>query len=169
MLVCAMNPCKCGNYGSRNKICTCTQREIERYRSRISGPLMDRIDIQVDVPSVEYHELSSAKKGESSAIVRERVNKARKIQTERYKDIPGINSNSQLTAGMLQKYCRLDKSADSLLRSAFNALGLSARAHSKILKVARTIADLAGSENITEAHIAEAIQYRNMDRQRHIQ
>lgn len=169
MLVCAMNPCKCGNYGSRNKICTCTQREIERYRSKISGPLMDRIDIQVDVPSVEYNELSSAKKGESSAIVRERVNKARKIQTERYKDIPGINSNSQLTAGMLPKYCRLDKSADSLLRNAFNALGLSARAHSKILKVARTIADLAGSENITDAHIAEAIQYRNMDRQRHIQ
>lgn len=165
MLVCAMNPCKCGNLGSTKNECTCTPREIERYRSRISGPLMDRIDIQIDVPSVEYSELSSLKKGESSATVRERVNKARKIQTERYKNLKGINSNSQLTAGMLQKYCHLDKSADSLLRNAFNALGLSARAHSKILKVARTIADLAEAENITEEHIAEAIQYRNMDRQ----
>lgn len=164
MLVCAMNPCKCGNFGSRKRPCTCTPREIERYRSRVSGPLMDRIDIQVDVPSIEYSELSSVKKGETSEEVRKRVNKARRIQTERYKDIKGINSNSQLTAGMLQKYCRLDDAADQLLKRAFDTLGLSARAHSKILKVARTIADLAGAENISADHIAEAIQYRNMDR-----
>lgn len=164
MLVCAMNPCKCGNYGSRKRTCTCSPREIQNYRNKVSGPLMDRIDIQVDVPAVEYTDLSSVKKGETSAEVRKRVNKARQIQNERYKDIPGISSNSQLTAGMLSKYCALDAEADSLLRTAFDTLGLSARAHSKILKVARTIADLAGEENINSAHIAEAIQYRNMDR-----
>lgn len=164
MLVCAMNPCKCGNFGSRNHTCTCSPKEIERYQSRVSGPLMDRIDIQVDVPSVDYADLSSTKKGETSAEVRKRVNKARKIQTERYAEIKGINSNAQLTPGLLQKYCRLNPEADALLKNAFDALGLSARAHGKILKVARTIADLAGEENIRAEHIAEAIQYRNMDR-----
>lgn len=164
MLVCAMNPCKCGNFGSKKRTCTCTPREIQNYRNRISGPLMDRIDIQVDVPAVEYDDLSSIKKGETSAEVRARVNKARHIQNERYKNIEGINSNSQLTAGMLSKYCALDKDADKLMKTAFETLGLSARAHSKILKVARTIADLAGEENIHIQHIAEAIQYRNMDR-----
>lgn len=164
MLVCAMNPCKCGNFGSRNHTCTCSPKDIERYQSRVSGPLMDRIDIQVDVPSVDYADLSSTKKGETSAEVRKRVNKARKIQTERYAEIKGINSNAQLTPGLLQKYCRLNPEADALLKNAFDALGLSARAHGKILKVARTIADLAGEENIRAEHIAEAIQYRNMDR-----
>lgn len=164
MLVCAMNPCKCGNFGSRNHTCTCSPKEIERYQSRVSSPLMDRIDIQVDVPSVDYADLSSTKKGETSAEVRKRVNKARKIQTERYAEIKGINSNAQLTPGLLQKYCRLNPEADALLKNAFDALGLSARAHGKILKVARTIADLAGEENIRAEHIAEAIQYRNMDR-----
>lgn len=164
MLVCAMNPCKCGNYGSQQRPCTCSPKEIQRYRSRISGPLMDRIDIQVEVPNVEYRDLSSIKQGENSAVVRKRVNKARQIQTERYKDISGVNSNSQLTAGLLQKFCRLDSAADRMLHNAFNMLGMSARAHSKILKVARSIADLAGEENISPVHIAEAIQYRNMDR-----
>ena len=164
MLVCAMNPCKCGNFGSKKRECTCSPKEIQNYRSKVSGPLMDRIDIQVDVPAIDYDDLSSVKKGETSAEVRKRVNKARAIQNERYKNIQGINSNSQLTAGMLNEYCRLDDRADTLLRTAFYTLGLSARAHSKILKVARTIADLAGEENIGAAHIAEAIQYRNMDR-----
>lgn len=164
MLVCAMNPCKCGNFGSKKRECTCSPREIQNYRSKVSGPLMDRIDIQVDVPAIDYDDLSSVKKGETSAEVRKRVNKARAVQNERYKNIRGINSNSQLTAGMLNEYCRLDDKADALLRTAFDTLGLSARAHSKILKVARTIADLAGEENIGAAHIAEAIQYRNMDR-----
>ena len=125
---------------------------------------MDRIDLQVDVPNVEYEALSSLKKGETSAEVRKRVNKARKIQTERYREIKGINANSQLTAGMLQKFCALDAAADSLMKRAFETLGLSARAHSKVLKVARTIADLVGEENIRAEHIAEAIQYRSMDR-----
>lgn len=164
MLVCAMNPCKCGNFGSRTRKCTCSPHDIEKYNSRISGPLMDRIDLQVDVPNVEYEALSSLKKGETSAEVRKRVNKARKIQTERYREIKGINANSQLTAGMLQKFCALDAAADSLMKRAFETLGLSARAHSKVLKVARTIADLAGEENIRAEHIAEAIQYRSMDR-----
>lgn len=164
MLVCAMNPCKCGNYGSNNRHCSCTPKEIQKYRSRISGPLLDRIDIQVEVPDVEYRDLSSLKPGESSFEIRKRVNKARNIQMQRYKDIKDVNSNAQLTAGLLNKYCRLDAKADLLLNNAFNALGMSARAHSKILKVARTIADLAGEENINSAHIAEAIQYRNMDR-----
>ena len=125
---------------------------------------MDRIDIQVDVPSVDYADLSSTKKDETSAEVRKRVNKARKIQNGQYAEIKGINSNAQLTPGLLQKYCRLNPEADALLKNAFDALGLSARAHGKILKVARTIADLAGEENIRAEHIAEAIQYRNMDR-----
>lgn len=166
MLVCAMNPCKCGNYGNKKRVCTCTPREIERYQNKVSGPLLDRIDIQVDVPAIDYDDLKNVKKGETSAEVRKRVNKARKIQTERYKDIDGINSNAQLTAPLLQEFCRLDEQADTLLKQAFNALGLSARAHSKILKVARTIADLEGRENITVDHVAEAIQYRNMDRMR---
>lgn len=164
MLVCAMNPCKCGNLGNQKRPCTCTPKEIEHYRSKISGPLMDRIDIQVDVPNVEYEDLHSTTPSETSADVRKRVNKARRIQTERYKDIQGINSNSQLTPGLLQKYCQLNPTADKMLKTAFDTLGLSARAHSKILKVARTIADLAGEENISSVHIAEAIQYRNLDR-----
>ena len=120
--------------------------------------------IFVDVPNVEYEDLHSTTPSETSADVRKRVNKARRIQTERYKDIQGINSNSQLTPGLLQKYCQLNPTADKMLKTAFDTLGLSARAHSKILKVARTIADLAGEENISSVHIAEAIQYRNLDR-----
>ena len=163
MLVASMNPCKCGYYGDAHRKCTCSPSEINRYRSRISGPLLDRIDIQVEVASVDYNDLSSVQKSESSEEIKKRVNKTRKIQMERYKDYH-IYSNAQLTAGMLSKFCPLGKAENDLLRAAFDNLGFSARAHSRILKVARTIADIDGSENIHTSHIAEAIQYRSLDR-----
>ena len=163
MLMASMNPCKCGYLGDSRRKCTCTPSQISRYRSKISGPLLDRIDIQVEVTGVNYSDLSSGKKGETSAEIKKRVNKTRKIQLERYKGL-NIYSNSQLTAGMLDEFCKIGKAENELLRNAFNSLGLSARAHSRILKVARTIADLEESENITVSHIAEAIQYRSLDR-----
>lgn len=163
MLIASMNPCKCGYFGDRRHQCTCTPRQINQYRSKISGPLLDRIDIQVEVSNVDYNDLSSSTKGETSAEIKKRVNRTRKIQLKRYKDL-NIYSNSQLDAGMLQKFCVLDNEANTILQAAFDNLGLSARAHSRILKVARTIADLEESENISSAHIAEAIQYRSLDR-----
>lgn len=163
MLIASMNPCKCGYFGDSRRQCTCTPTQVNRYRSRISGPLLDRIDIQVEVSNVDYEDLSSTDTGETSAEIKKRVNKTRKLQLERYKDY-NIYSNSQLDAGMLQKFCPLGEEENAILRAAFDNLGLSARAHSRILKVARTIADLDGSENIKSEHIAEAIQYRSLDR-----
>lgn len=163
MLICSMNPCKCGYFGDPVHECTCSPGAVAKYRSRISGPLLDRIDIQVEVPSVDYDKLSSAASGEKSADIKKRVNKTRKIQQERYKKY-NIFSNSQLTAGMLDKFCALGPAENILMKNAFEKLGLSARAHSRILKVARTIADLEESENINTAHIAEAIQYRSLDK-----
>lgn len=163
MLIASMNPCKCGYFGDANRECTCTPAQINQYHSRISGPLLDRIDIQVEVANVNYKDLSSTEKGETSKEIKERVNCARQVQRERYKEF-GIYANSQLTAGMLQEFCRLGDAENDILKMAFDKLGLSARAHSRILKVARTIADLSGEKDITTAHIAEAIQYRNLDR-----
>lgn len=163
MLIASMNPCKCGYFGDSRRQCTCTPTQINRYRSRISGPLLDRIDIQVEVSNVDYEDLSSTENSETSAEIKKRVNKTRKLQLERYKDY-NIYSNSQLDAGMLKKFCPLGEEENAILRAAFDNLGLSARAHSRILKVARTIADLEGSENIKSEHIAEAIQYRSLDR-----
>ena len=163
MLIASMNPCKCGYFGDSRRQCTCTPTQVNRYRSRISGPLLDRIDIQVEVSNVDYEDLSSTENSETSAEIKKRVNKTRKLQLERYKDY-NIYSNSQLDAGMLKKFCPLGEEENAILRAAFDNLGLSARAHSRILEVARTIADLEGSENIKSEHIAEAIQYRSLDR-----
>ena len=163
MFVASMNPCPCGFFGSKDKECTCTPQAISRYMGKISGPLLDRIDIQIEVTQVKYQKLESDVKSEDSQTIKQRVDKARKIQVERYKEF-GIYSNSELTPKLIEKYCKLDKKGKMLLQNAFEKLGLSARAHARILKVARTIADLDGKEKIEVKHIAEAIQYRSLDR-----
>ncbi len=162
MLVASMNPCPCGFYGT-DKECKCSNENITRYLGRISGPLLDRIDIQVEVNSIKYENLYSDEKEETSKQIQERVNIARNIQKERYKE-EGIFSNSELTPSMIEKYCKLDNSGKIILRNAFDKLGLSARAHGRILKVARTIADLDGSDNILDKHLLEAVQYRSLDK-----
>ena len=163
MFVASMNPCACGYYGSQEKVCTCTEKSISKYMGKISGPLLDRIDIQIEVTPVKYQKLESDDKQETSAEIRERVNKARKIQIQRYLNL-GIYSNSELTPKLIEKYCKLDEKGKRILQNAFQKLGLSARAYGRILKVARTIADLDQKENIESNHILEAIQYRNLDR-----
>ncbi len=165
MFVAAMNPCKCGYYGDPSGRCHCTPAQVEQYMGRISGPLLDRIDLHVQVASVAYEALESGKAEESSAEIKSRVDRARRIQQERYKDYPKIYSNAQLTAPMIEKFCSLGDAERALMKNAFDRLGLSARAHHGILKVARTIADLAGSAQISTTHLAEAIQYRSLDRQ----
>ena len=165
MLVCAMNPCRCGYFGHPTRACTCKPLDIKKYMSKISGPLLDRIDIQIEVPSLSFEDLADTAPAESSAAIRERVNTARAFARSRFeKDGKAIFSNSAMSAPDIRKYCALDDSAAALLRAAFDSMGLSARGHDRILRVARTIADLAGSENITAAHIAEAIQLRSLDR-----
>ena len=159
MLIASMNPCPCGYYKSNIKKCTCTQKAIKKYREKISGPLLDRIDIQVEVKPVKYQKLQSTQKIESSQEIKKRVNKARKIQQNRYKN-ETIICNNELTPKLIQKYCKLDKQGKELLKKAFTKLGLTARGYTRILKVARTIADLEEKQNIEAKHIAEAIQYR---------
>ncbi len=163
MLIASMNPCKCGYYGDATRECTCTPTQIQKYLSKVSGPLLDRIDIQIEVPAVEYKSLESNEKPESSESIRKRVNKARKIQLERYKGY-NIYSNSQMESSHINEFCRLGNSEKNLLEEAFIKLGLSARAYGRILKVARTIADLDESTDIKSHHLAEAIQYRSLDR-----
>lgn len=163
MLICAMNPCPCGFLGDGKKDCTCSPQMISRYRSKLSGPLLDRIDIHSEVPSVNFKELTDESRGEKSESVRERVNKARGIQSIRFKDSK-IYSNSEMTQRDIKKYCVLEDDSKKLLETAIEKLGLSARAYNRILKVARTIADLENSPNIVAQHIAEAVQYRSMDR-----
>ncbi len=162
-LIAAANPCKCGNYLDSSKQCNCTPKQIQQYMGKLSGPLLDRIDIHIEVASVKYKDLESTREEEKSSVIRARVNKARRVQLERYKGL-NIYSNSQLQASMISKFCRLDDKGRDLLKNAFDRLGLSARAHSRILKVARTIADMEGSEEIKQQHLAEAIQYRSLDR-----
>lgn len=162
MLVASMNPCPCGFYGS-DKECKCTEDAIRKYLSKISGPLLDRFDIQVEVSSVKYDNLNSDVKEESSDEIRKRVNMARNIQLKRYEGL-GIYANSELTPKLLERFCKLDNSGKIILKNAFEKLGLSARAYGKILKVARTIADLDGSKNILDKHLLEAIQYRSLDK-----
>ena len=164
MMVAAMNPCPCGYYNHPDKECTCKPGMVQQYLNRISGPLMDRIDLHVEVVPVAYKDLSSKSSGESSAVVRERVIKARKIQEERYAAYPTIHANAQMTSQLIQQYCDLDQPCRDMLKNAMNRLGLSARAYDRILKVSRTIADLDGSENIQPEHLAEAINYRSLDR-----
>lgn len=163
MFVASMNPCPCGYYGSSEKECSCKPEQIKKYINKISGPLLDRIDIHIEVNSVKYNKLNSNEKIENSQAIRERVNKARKKQNDRYKEY-NIFSNSELTPSLIEKFCNLNQRSRMLLENAFEKLGLSARAYGRILKVARTIADLDNSENILEKHIAEAIQYRSLDR-----
>lgn len=163
MFAASMNPCPCGYYGSKEKDCTCSATAISKYMGKISGPLLDRIDICIEVSPVKYQKLNSDEKIETSEEIKKRVDKARKIQLERYKNVK-ILSNSVLTPKLIEKYCKLDKEGKKILENAFNKLKLSARAYGRILKVARTIADLGESENIKVNHIAEAIQYRSIDR-----
>ena len=163
MFVASMNPCPCGYYGSSEKECTCSIQAINKYMGKISGPLLDRIDIQIEVTPVKYKKLENSKPEETSEQIKKRVNKARQIQINRYKE-EKIYSNSSLTPSLIEKYCKLNKESKTILEIAFNKLGLSARAYGRILKVARTIADLEGSEQIQKAHIAEAIGYRNLDK-----
>jgi magnesium chelatase family protein len=164
MFVASMNPCPCGYYGDPTHHCVCTPGQIGRYLSKISGPLLDRIDIHVEVPVVPFKQLSQMKSGESSSAIRERVIKARQIQEHRYVNDKGIYCNAQMTERMLHQYAEPDDASLDMLRLAMERLSLSARAYSRILKVARTIADLEGSEHIQSHHIAEAIGYRSLDR-----
>ncbi len=165
MLIASMNPCPCGYHNHPEKDCTCSAGMIQKYLSRISGPLLDRIDIHIEVIPVKYEKLSANITSENSVIIRERVIKARAIQAERFKNINGIYTNSQMTPSLLRKYCHLDEAGSRLLKTAMDLRGLSARAYDRILKVARTIADLDESENIQASHISEAINYRSLDRE----
>lgn len=164
MLVAAMNPCPCGYFGDSRHQCTCTPSQIHRYRHRVSGPLLDRIDIHIEVPAVPYKELSTEHSGEKSETIRERVIKARDIQLERFKNDKGVYSNGQMKTRHIKKYCKLKPDAQSLLETAMHKLGLSARAYTRVLKLSRTIADLESSDEIQSHHISEAIQYRTLDR-----
>ncbi len=162
MFAASMNPCPCGYYGSKEKDCTCSSTAISKYMGKISGPLLDRIDICIEVSPVKYKKLDSNERIETSEEIKKRVDKARKIQQQRYNG--EILSNSELTPKLIDKYCKLDERGKKILEDAFNKLKLSARAYGRILKVARTIADLDESNKIEVKHIAEAIQYRSIDR-----
>lgn len=165
MLVAAMNPCPCGHYGDPYHACTCTPTQVHNYLNRISGPLLDRIDMQIEIQPLPFEQLSKTQPGEPSAIIRERVIKAREIQQKRYKDIPNVYCNAQMTPKMMRQYTQIDDASLAILRQAMERMHLSARAYDRILKVARTIADLDGSPAIQLNHIGEAVSYRNLDRE----
>lgn len=164
MFVASMNPCPCGYYGDPTHTCVCTPGQIQRYMNKISGPLLDRIDIQCEIAPVPFKDLSKAAPGETSGQIRERVIKARAIQTERFNEVKGVHCNAQMSERLIRQYAQPDSEGLNILRIAMERLKLSARAYNRILKVARTIADLEGSEQILSSHIAEAIGYRNLDR-----
>ena len=165
MLVASMNPCPCGYYNHPTKPCVCSPSQVQKYLNKISGPLLDRIDIQVEITPVPFDELTNATPSEGSVAIRERVLRARQIQQQRFAGEPGVHSNAQMTPRLLQKYAQLDERGKNMLQNAMDRLNLSARAYDRILKVARTIADLDGSPDIQSAHIAEAIGYRSLDRE----
>jgi magnesium chelatase family protein len=165
MLIASMNPCPCGFHNHPEKECMCSPGMVQKYLNRISGPLLDRIDIHIEVVPVKYDKLSDTRKVETSESIRERVVRARAIQAERFTGLKGVYTNAQMTSSMQRRYCYLDENGSRLLKTAMDIRGLSARAYDRILKVARTIADLDGSESIRSEHISEAINYRNLDRE----
>jgi magnesium chelatase family protein len=165
MLAAAMNPCPCGYFTDPNKECTCTPPSIQKYMAKISGPLLDRIDIHIEVPAVKYKELATEAPAEKSDVIRNRVLEAREIQIARFRELKHIFNNGDMGSKEVRKYCKLDSSGEELLKMAMTKLGLSARAYDRILKVSRTIADLDKSENIQPQHVSEAIQYRSLDRE----
>lgn len=164
MLVASMNPCPCGYYNHPTHPCICTETQVRKYLGRVSGPLLDRIDLQIEILPLSFEEVSRAGVAESSASIRERVIKARQIQEERFKEVPGVHCNAQMTPALLREYCKLDDKALAMIKKAMTKLDLSARAYDRILKVARTIADYDGDPEINSVHIAESISYRNLDR-----
>jgi magnesium chelatase family protein len=166
MLAAAMNPCPCGHHGDAQHHCGCSKQAVQRYMARVSGPLLDRIDLHVEVPAVAYKELTDTRPGEPSEAIRERVRRAREIQLERFARRPGVHANAHMTARDLRQFCRVGEAGDALLRTAIAKLGFSARAYHRVLKIARTIADLAGAAEIGTPHVSEAIQYRSLDRGR---
>jgi magnesium chelatase family protein len=166
MLAAAMNPCACGFLGDPVHPCRCSPIEVERYRSRVSGPLLDRIDIHLEVPAVAYRDLVGGREEEPSAAIRARVERAREIQRRRFLAQPGLHANAHMGARDLRRHCRLSGPVESLLRDAVNRLGLSARAYHRVLKIARTIADLEAADELSPVHVSEAIQYRSLDRRR---
>lgn len=163
MMIASMNPCECGYFGNPEKECTCSAASINRYRNKISGPILDRIDLHIEVEPVKYEKLGFQVKSETSKEIKQRVDRARKIQLERYKGL-NIYSNSELTNNLIERFCVLDERSKKVLEAAFSKLGLSARAYNKILKVSRTIADLDNSPMIKYQHVAEALQYRELDK-----
>lgn len=163
-LVAAMNPCPCGYLGDIARECRCSPNQIEKYRQRISGPLLDRIDLHVDVPAVDYKELRGESGGESSAVIRERVEEARQVQLARFVSHPGVITNADMGSRLVSEFCRLDRQSERTLEQAMDTLNFSARAYDRILKVSRTLADLEGDRDIREIHVMEAIQYRTLDR-----
>jgi magnesium chelatase family protein len=164
MLVAAMNPCPCGYFGDLKRECRCGPVQVQRYRQRISGPLLDRIDLHIEVPAVEYRDVASERTEESSATIRERIARARERQQERFRNDPKVNCNARMATRQLKQYCKLSQDSQELIRVAMSELNLSARAYDRILKVSRTIADLAGESDIAPEHVSEAIQYRTFDR-----
>lgn len=165
MLVAAMNPCPCGYYNHPEKECVCSAGSIQKYLNKISGPLLDRIDIHIEIVPVPFEKLTTNTKTEKSSTIRDRVIRTRKIQEERFKEINNVHCNAQMSSSLLRQYAVLDNESNKLLKIAMEKLHLSARAYDKILKVARTIADMEESEHIKSKHIAEAINYRNLDRE----
>jgi magnesium chelatase family protein len=163
MLVAAMNPCPCGYYSDQTRVCRCTPQQIRQYQARISGPLLDRIDIHIEVPSVRYKDLTGKSSGESSGTIKERIERARSIQKSRFEG-QDTQFNARMADKLIKVFCDIDEDSQKLIEMAIEKLGLSARAYTKILKVARTIADLEAEDKILSSHVAEAIQYRNLDR-----